>query len=105
MAPEPALVLAVARAAPADEAPEALGVVEHLEVRHLVLHDVVHDLLRREQQAPVEAHRPVRRAARPARSLGADRQPLVGGAGARAGGVEARSDLGTGPLAIPAFER
>src|SRR3954453_1574361 len=104
MAPEPALVLAVARAAPADEAPEALGVVEHLEVRHLVLDDVVHDLLRREQQAPVEAHRAVRRAACPARSLGANGQPLVGGPGAGAGGVEAPPDLRACALAIPAFE-
>ena len=47
----------------------------------LVPDDVVEHPLGREQQPPVEAHAPVRRARRPAGALGADRQPVVGAAG------------------------
>src|SRR5215208_3384278 len=74
VAAEPALVLLVVGHAAPDQAPEARRVVEHLEVGDHVLDDVVEDLRRREQQAPVEAHRAVRRAGGPAGALGADRQ-------------------------------
>ena len=55
-----------------------------------MLDDVVDDRLGREQQPPVERHRAGRRARGPARALAADRQPVVGRAGARARGVEPR---------------
>src|SRR4051794_13249146 len=105
MAAQPALVLAVARAALADEAPEALRVIQHLEVGDLVLHHVVHDLLRRQQQAPVEAHRAVRGAAGPARALRAHRQALVARARAGARRAESRRDLLPRALAVPRLER
>src|SRR3954454_13294004 len=54
VAAQPALVLLVVGHATPHQAPEARRVVEHLEVRHLVLVDVVEDLRRRQQQAPVE---------------------------------------------------
>ncbi len=71
-------------------APEARGVVHHLEVADLVLDDVVEHRLGREQQPPVERHRAARRARRPARALAADRQAVVGHARAGHRGVEPR---------------
>src|SRR5205807_2758685 len=77
---------------------------EDLEVRHLVLDHVVEDLLRREQEPPVEAHRAILGAARPARALTTDREPLVARPGARGGGVEPGGDLDAGAPAVPALE-
>ena len=94
VAPQPRGVRAPVRHARLEQRPEARGVVHHLEVADLVLHDVVEDLGRGEQQAPVERHPAVRRARRPARALAADRQAAVGGAGALRGGVEPPADLG-----------
>src|SRR5437764_68221 len=54
----------------------------------LVLDHVVEDLLGRKQQPPVEAHRSIVRAARPAGPLAADRQSRVARARPGDGGVE-----------------
>src|SRR3954454_18802842 len=105
VAPEPALVLLVVGHAASDQPPEAGRVVEHLEVRDLVLDDVVEDLLRAQQQPPVEAHRAVRGAGGPPGALLADRQRGVAGPRASDGGVEALLDLRAGLLAVPALER
>ena len=70
-----------------------------------MLDDVVEDLGRREQQAPVERHLPLGRARRPAGALAADRQACVMRAGARGGGVEPRGDLGAGRAAVEPLER
>ena len=90
MPPQPRLVLAPARRAGRQQAPEALRVVLHVQVGHLVLDHVVEDLVRRQQQAPVEAHRPARGAAGPARALAADLERRVAPARARHRGVEPR---------------
>src|SRR5215216_7330418 len=71
----------------------------------LVLDDVVEDLDRREQQAPVERHRTPGRARRPARPLAADRQAGVAGAGAGGGGVEAVCDLVARGPTVEALQR
>ena len=103
--PQPALVLAPVRHPLREQDPEALRVVEHVEVHDLVLDDVVEHRRGRQQQPPVEAHRPGRRARRPARALAADLQLRVGRAPARAGGVQPRPHLRAGAAAVPALER
>ena len=70
-----------------------------------MLDHVVEHGLGREQQPPVERHRAVRRAGRPARALTADRQAVVGGAGAGDRGVEPRGDLRARGAPVPALER
>ena len=75
------------------------------QVAGLVPDDVVEDLLGREQQPPVEAHRAGRRARAPARPLVADRQRGVARAERRDRLVEARRDLGARRAAVPALER
>src|SRR5436853_1924552 len=102
---QPPLAVPVLGAAALDERPETAGMAEDLEVRHLVLDHVVEDLLRREQEPPVEAHRAVLGAARPAGALTADREPLVAGPGAHGGGVEPGGYLDTGAPAVPALQR
>jgi len=79
-------------------------VVVHLEVRHLVLHDVVEDLGGAQQQAVVEAHRALRGARRPPRSLASDGEAPVRGAGPGDGGVEPGAHLQTGSAAVPALD-
>src|SRR3954466_2572101 len=70
-----------------------------------MLDHVVEDLLGREQQAPVEAHRAVRGAAGPTGRLGADRQRTVGGSRSGASLVEAPGHLLARTGAVPALER
>ena len=73
---QPVAVLAVARPAPLQQRPEAGRVVEDLQVADLVPDDVFEHPLGRQQQPPVEAHAPARRARGPARALRADVQAL-----------------------------
>src|SRR5256885_5029777 len=101
---QPPLAVPVLGAAALDEGPETARMAEGLEMRHLVLDHVVEDLLRREQEPPVEAHRAVLGAARPAGALTADREPLVVGPGARGHGVEPGGDLDAGAPAVPTLE-
>ena len=105
VAPQPAGVLAPVGRARLQQRPEARRVVHHLEVADLVLDHVVQDGLGRQQQPPVERHRAVGRARRPAGALAADRQPAVARAGAGGGGVQARADLRPGAAAVPALDR
>src|SRR5204862_1484906 len=102
---QPALVLAVVRAARLDELPEALGVVHDVQVRHLVLDDVGQHWLRRQQQPPAEAHRTGRGAAGPPAGRVAYLQLRVGRACPERGPVEAFADLDSGAAAVPAHER
>src|SRR3954469_25489985 len=104
VAAEPALVLLVVGHAAPDPPPEARRVVENLEVCDLVLDDVVEDLGRGQQESPVEAHRPVRRAGRPAGALLPDRQRRVGRSRAGDSVLEAVLDLGPRLLAVPPLE-
>ena len=76
---QPIAILAPARPASLDQCPEARRVVGHLEMADLVPDDVVEHALRREQQAPVEAHPPPGGARGPAGALRADREAAVGG--------------------------
>ncbi len=64
-----------------------------LEVGDLVLDHVIEDLSWSEEQPPVEAHRPVGRAAGPAGALATDLQAAVARAGAGDGGVQAPGHL------------
>ena len=80
-------------------------VVLDVQVGHLVLDHVVEDLRRRQQQAPVEAHRPARGAARPARALAADLERRVAAAGSRHRRVEPHGHLGARLAPIPGLER
>src|SRR3954462_9546807 len=105
VAPEPALVLLVVGHAASDHPPEPRRVVEHLEVRHLVHDAVVEDLLRAQQQPPVEAHRAVRGAGGPPGALLADRQARVAGARPGHSVVEPPLDLVAGLAPVPALER
>ena len=75
------------------------------EVGHLVLHDVVEDLRRREQQPPVEAHRPAGRTGGPAGALAPDLEAPVGGADPVDGRRQPGLDLSPGAAPIPALER
>ncbi len=70
-----------------------------------MLDHVVEDLGRREQQAPVEAHRSRRRAAGPARALAPDLEARVRRAGPGHRGVQTRGDLRARPAAKPGLER
>src|ERR1700730_2304934 len=94
----------VVGAAPAKERPEARRVIQDLQVADLVPNDVLEHRLGGEQQSPVEAHRTVARAARPARPLSADAEPGVRRARDPAGAVEARLDLALSGAAIPALD-
>ena len=69
-----------------------------------MLHDVVEDLWRSQQQPPVEAHRTARGAARPAGALAPDLQPLVAPPGAGHGGVEPRRHLESRLPPVPGLE-
>lgn len=104
MAPQPAFVIAHADAAGGEQGPEALRVVVDLEVRHLVLDHIVEDLRRSQKQPPVEAHRPVRRAAGPASALAADLQAGVGRARPAHGAIKAPGHLVSCLAAKPAFQ-
>jgi hypothetical protein len=80
-------------------------VVHDREVAGLVPDHVVEDLLGREDQAPVEAHRARGRARAPARALLADGQLGVGLAERLDRLVEPRGDLGARRAPVPALDR
>src|SRR2546423_5464756 len=101
---QPALVLPVPRAAFLQQLPEARRVVRDVEVAHLVPHHRLEHGRGGEEQPPVEAHAPRRRARRPARALPANRQPAQLVAGRVAGPLAARLDLRPRAPAVPALE-
>ncbi len=105
VAAQPARVLAPLRQWCSSSAQKRGVWFEQPRVADLVPDHVVEDLLGREQQAPVEAHRPVGWTSSPAGALGADRKGAVAQAGLGAGGVEARGDLVLGRAPVPALER
>src|SRR4051794_19938980 len=105
VAAQPALVLAVVRAALLYELPEALRVIHHVEVRDLVLDHIGQHGLWREQQAPAEAHGTGRRAARPATGGVADLQLRVRRPCAQRRPVQALGDLDPRPAPVPADQR
>ncbi len=71
----------------------------------LVPDDVFEHPLGRQQQPPVEAHAPARRARGPAGALRADVQGAVGAARQRGRAVEARGDLRAGGPPVEALDR
>src|SRR5581483_5909553 len=74
---EPSLRVGVARPPFRDEPPEARAVVQLDEVADLVHDDVVEDVVRGEDEPPVEAERPLAGARTPAAALIAQRDPAV----------------------------
>src|SRR4051794_33144325 len=105
VAAQPALVLAVVRAALLYELPEALRVIHDIEVRDLVLDHIGEHGLWREQEAPAEAHCTARRAACPATGGIADLQLRVGRPCAQRRPVQALGDLDPRPAPVPADQR
>src|SRR4051794_29264839 len=105
MAPQPELLLAIAGAVALEQRPEPRGVIEVGQVAGLVPDDVVENVLGREQQAPVEAHRARRRARAPAGALVADAHAGVLDADRLTRLVEPGYHLGAGHAAIPALDR
>src|SRR5262249_32500425 len=105
VAAQPLAVLAIARPASLQQLPEGPRMVEDLQVADLVPDDVVEHPLGPEQQSPVEAHAPVRRARRPARALRADRHAAVAGAGEAGRPLYARLDLRAGGPSVEALPR
>src|SRR3954454_1613025 len=102
---QPALVLAVVRAARLEQSPETLRVVHDVDVRDLVLDHVGEYRLGRQKQPPREAHRAGRRAAGPAARRVADLELRVRAAGAERGPAEPLGDLAPSTAAVPAHER